>query len=90
MTKKYKIKLKDAKPFGMMFDLRKHIPKECSVIIVCINDGSGLQPKLLLLPHQLYKKYVEKLLNEMGVSSYKQVTIIPARHTEFIDLLQEK
>ena len=63
--KKYNVKLINNKDFGKLFDLRSVIPKDCNAIIVCTNDGTGLVPRRLLLPHQLYLKDVNKLLKDL-------------------------
>jgi len=89
MTKreKYNVKLVNDKTFGKFFDFRKDIPEGCDVVIVCVNDGTGLKPKKLLLPHQVYLRDINKLLKEAG-GCYKQVTVVSARSKDYIDLLK--
>jgi len=87
--KKFNVGLYDSH-FGKYFRLRNKIPEDCDLIVVCTNDGSGLIPKKVLLPHQLYLKDVNILLKELGVSYHKQVTIIPVRSEECIDLLKKE
>lgn len=57
-------------------------PKEADVVILCKNNGYGLVPFTICLPHQVYK---EKLKLPPGTS----VTAIPVRSSEYIDILKE-
>lgn len=54
------------------------MPHDCDIVIVCVNNGFGLKPKQLLMPHQIYDKNMRVLLEE-----HKEVTLIPARSKDY-------
>ncbi len=62
--------------FGDFYNFE--MPKECDVVILAINRGFGLEPRQLLLPHQVYKEKIEKL--NYGV------VLIPASSKNYIIL----
>jgi len=56
------------------------VQKDEDVVIVCVNDGKGLKPITLLLPHQIYKEDIEKLKEEYPNHS---VICIPAKSSDY-------
>ena len=52
------------------------MPKDCDMIIVCV-DTLQHQPRLMLLPHQCYREEMKKLVAKEGAES---ITIIPYRN----------
>ena len=71
--------------FGDMLDVQKSLPLGCDLIILCVNDQiGGHKPKLVRLPHQLYRKDFEKLLESYPHA--RDFTVIPVRSSEKIDI----
>jgi hypothetical protein len=56
------------------------LPRDCDMIIVCV-DTLQHQPRLMLLPHQCYRKEMKKLIAKDGAES---ITIIPYRNKDKI------
>jgi len=55
-----------------------------NIVIIAYNKGYGLIPFALCLPHQVYTKTLNKLLEENpGIKSF---TIIPASSEDYIEL----
>jgi len=52
------------------------MPEDCNVIILCEASGSGMKPRQVLLPHQLYRKTIEKYGND--------VVLVPANCEDYI------
>lgn len=50
-------------------------PPDCNVVIVCSNDGTGLTPLCIRLPHQLY---VAEFKDTKGL------TLIPANSKHYV------
>ncbi len=69
--------------FGHMIKLP--VPNDCDLIIVCTNNGGGLVPVRLLLPHQLYREDLKKLVEQTNA---REITIIPARSEEYFDVFR--
>ena len=83
---KDKVKIRLDKNFGKWFDI--DMPNDCDVIIVCKIAEHGLIPFRILLPAQLYQKDITQLLKKE--TDIKQITIIPARSKDYVDLLKER
>jgi len=49
-------------------------------VVLATNDGHGLTPRALCLPHQLYVEKVREL------EQYGTVTAIPVRCSEYVEL----
>jgi len=64
--------------FGDWYDIGT---TDADVVILATNDGHGLVPRLLCLPHQVYVAKVSKLEKRYG-----SVTVIPARSHEYVKL----
>jgi hypothetical protein len=61
-------------PFGDM--LVYDIPDDCDVVLLCEANGTGMVPRRILLPHQVYRKTIEQYNGE--------VILIPANSKEYI------
>lgn len=64
-------------------------PEDANVAILCHNDGYGLVPFRLSLPHQFYGKDFAKYAEELprrGGNRVKSFTIIPARASEYVEV----
>jgi hypothetical protein len=68
--------------FGRMLDFE--IPKDCDIVIIAVNEGTGLKPLRLSLPHQLYEDDVMQMLEELNGLSINDVVVIPARSSDYI------
>lgn len=71
--------------FGIMFDIH-HMPKDADIIIVCYNKGC-LKPLRLMLPHQLYFKEFQKIVEDYDPT---QITIVPVNSKDYIDLFPDQ
>jgi len=58
------------------------IGTDADVVILATNDGGGLVPRKLCLPHQVYVKTVR----ELEATHHARVTAIPAKSGDYIDL----
>jgi hypothetical protein len=75
--------------FGMMLDL--DMPSRGSdrdVVILCVNDGRGLMPVHLCLPHQVYESEVRELWAKYNLdkTSFGEIVAVPARSNEYITI----
>lgn len=61
--------------FGRYYEF--DMPPGCNVVIVCENNGFGLKPLRVCLPHQVYVKDVKDI---------KGLTIIPACSNHYIEM----
>ena len=52
------------------------IPKDCDVIILCESNNSGMKPRRVLLPHQVYRKTIEEYGND--------VVLVPVNCEEYV------
>jgi hypothetical protein len=59
-------------------------PPECNVMIVCVNEGYGMKPVRVLLPHQLYVESIRKLIEDYP--SARWITCIPANSQHYVDV----
>lgn len=59
--------------FGLSFN----VETRKDLIVVCSNRGQGWTPEWVLLPHQLYREDVEKMLKED--SDIRAVVVFPVR-----------
>ncbi len=75
------------KTFGDWVGFKNPTAYKYDVVIVCLNDGSGLRPKRLYLPHQVY---VEDLAKLCEGESVRQITLIPARSSEYVKVTEWK
>lgn len=76
------VKVVRCHPFGDMLDF--DMPPGTDVVIVCINDGMGLQPVRVLLPHQVYTRTIRDLLREYPAT--RTITVIPVTASLYIDV----
>jgi len=58
-------------------------PEYCTMVILCIDLHQHV-PVRILLPHQIYKKDLLKLLDEHP--SARGITIIPVNHEDKIEI----
>lgn len=59
------------------------MPPCTDMIVLCVDTNSGHKPRSVLLPHQLYREELKKILKEPGVNS---VTVIPYKNEEKIEI----
>lgn len=71
ITSKNDLKWKDT-TFGEMLDI--DIPADCSMVVLCV-DLHQHQPLQVLLPHQIYKKDLLRILDEYPAA--RGITILP-------------
>jgi len=64
-------------------EYEKAVPADCDIVIVSVNLN-GLRPVQLLLPHQIYKEDMQKLLEEYPDAH--SITVIPARAKDYITI----
>jgi hypothetical protein len=69
-------------PFGDYCKLE--IPANCNVVVLAVNNGYGLIPVKLLLPHQVYVKVIEDLVKEHNA---KEIVAIPANSENYISIV---
>lgn len=55
------------------------------VVIVCIEISGKLKPLNLLLPHQIYKDSIEKIIDKYGT---EKIVVIPAKTTDYSYLIE--
>lgn len=60
---------------------------DADVVIIALNEGWGLQPAALCLPHQVY---LEKLVKLCENKSVKQITLIPVRSKNYAQVTEWK
>ena len=60
-----------------------NVPDECDAVILCANYGGGLKPLTILLTHQIYKEYLEKLLEDRTI---RELVVIPIRSKEYLTI----
>ena len=60
--------------FGDM--LQFDMPEGCNVVILCESSGTGMKPKRVLLPHQVYRETIAEHGND--------VVLVPARCEDYI------
>lgn len=77
----------DATSFGRVLRLPKKLA-QAPVVIICVNDNTGLVPVYLCMPHQVYKEKIVELLKQYPGT--KNVTIIPASNLDYFDVWEEK
>jgi hypothetical protein len=58
--------------------------EECNIVIICSNNGSGLRPWRLFLPHQFYESCLQELLDERPDTRW--ITVVPARSADYVDI----
>lgn len=68
--------------FGMYLNLE--MPEGTDVVILCYNEGTGLRPLSLLLPHQMYVKDLERIFKEIPGAT--EIVAIPAKSSDYITL----
>ena len=86
-TRQFQNRVKFVKThFGLAADF--HMPEGCDIIIVCTNNGYGLQPVDLKLPHQLYKKRIKELENTLD-EYYGEIVVIPASSKNYITISEK-
>jgi hypothetical protein len=59
---------------------------ECDVMVVCVNEGHGLQPVRLLLPYQLYAETIRDLLKQYP--DCDEILCIPAKSKHYVKVWQ--
>lgn len=72
--------------FGLMLELNE--PKDAGAVIICVNNGRGLKPVRLLLPHQVYKADLTELWKKHNLDEYGhgEIVAIPVRSEEYIKI----
>jgi len=81
----YALKIKRDSTHGDYFKIP--LTMQADVIIICWNDGTGLRPVQLCLPHQFSISKVEALFKEHP--TLRQITIIQAKSSHYIDLFKK-
>lgn len=67
------------------------LPKYCNVIIVCYNQGQGLIPVKVLLPHQLSEEYINEIWKTYVQDAYYgEITVIPAKAKHYITIAEQE
>lgn len=75
--------------FGLMFDAAEvpsKIRNKYDIVILCTNDGTGLKPFRLLLPHQVYKKDLQEVIANYASESGRpldSIFAIPASSEDY-------
>ena len=59
------------------------VPNRCQAVVLCYNNGSGLRPYNVSLPHQVYVKTVEKMIAEHPETKF--VTVLPV-YRSYVDI----
>jgi hypothetical protein len=59
---------------------------ECDVMVVCVNEGHGLIPVRLLLPHQLYAENIRDLLKKYP--DCNEILCVPAKSKHYVKVWQ--
>lgn len=67
--------------FGKMLRIRR-AHSICDVMVVCYNEGRGLKPLQVLLPHQLYEEGVRKILD--SYPDCDEIVCILARGEDYV------
>ena len=67
--------------FGGM--LKLPMPEDCDVVIFCMNDGTGLVPIRLFLPHQVYAEYLIEMQHAFPGRTF---LAIPAPSKDYIEI----
>lgn len=67
--------------FGTVIKFK--VPDDCGAVVLCANYGGGLKPLKILLPHQIYKEDLEKLLEDRTI---REVVVIPIRSEEYLTI----
>jgi len=68
-----------------------NMPKECDIVILCVNEGCGLKPVGLSMPHQITVEKLQKIYREVDTSSaYFSFVIIPAKSKDYISIGQRR
>jgi hypothetical protein len=80
------VSIKSTPPFGLGVEVLD-LPENCNVVVLCYNEGYGLKPYALKLPHQIYVKGLKKKMKENP--SIKYFTVIPACSAEYVNLTEE-
>jgi hypothetical protein len=68
--------------------IRIPMPPDCNVMVVCVNEGYGLMPLRVSLPHQLYESTVKEILAEHPAARW--ITCIPARSEDYVDVWESE
>jgi hypothetical protein len=63
-------------------------PKDAGAVVICVNNGRGLRPIRLLLPHQVYKKDLTELWKKHELGEYGEIVAIPVRSEEYIRIAE--
>lgn len=83
-----KVTIRPVPPFGDAFSLP--IPDGCNVVILCTNSGTGLVPRRLVLPHQVYLHTAKALALAHAAEGRGggpvEVVAVPARSCDYITL----
>ena len=74
--------------FGISANLEE--PDDADLVIICKNEGGGLIPISIMLPHQLYKKDLSEILREIGSPYHGEVLALPVRSKEYITIAKVK
>ena len=59
------------------------VPKDCNVVILMGNKGSGLRPYQLLLPHQIY---VSDLREKFEKEGFEVIVLVPVNSKDYMDV----
>ena len=72
--------------FGESVDF--DLPDGANLILVCVNYYHGDSPRTMMLPHQLYRKTMQKWLSEKTDirGSIKSISVYPIRSNERIEI----
>ena len=82
--------------FGLVFDasdVPSKVRNTYNIVVLCTNNGSGLKPYRLLLPHQIYKKDLQEILaqdaREHG-RAIDSIVAIPGHSEDYINLWEDR
>lgn len=70
--------------FGSYVDMADYIKEGYTAVILCKNNGTGLDPLRLLLPHQVYEKDLEAIFALYPDTT--DFTIVPVNHEDYIEI----
>ena len=82
LKQKIKTEIVYANPFGDQCVLK--IPNDCDVVILAYNNGYGLKPISLCLPHQVYVEKIEQLIKEHQAH---EIFAIPFNSDNYISIV---
>jgi hypothetical protein len=64
--------------------MSEYMPKGYTAVILCKNNGTGLDPLRLLLPHQVYEKDLEEIFSQFPDTT--EFTIVPINHEHYLEI----